>query len=155
MKNLFLALVAVASLFLTACSSCLGHTPTPGEAAPQAEAPDDTQSMVTRLDSLLQVGDGAQFYAILASVSEKMMEVEDTVQARQYLAELHEFLTSHQEQIDALAKSTTDAVASQELPGLVSFFSDIDQLLVFYNLDQSATDVAENITDMPSGNGEQ
>lgn len=154
MKRLLLALVAASTLFLTACSSCLGHTPTPGEAAPQAEAPDDTRSMVSQLDSLLGTGDGAQFYALLANVPEKLMAVEDTALTRQYLIELQEYLTSHREQIDALVKNTTDAVASQELPGLVGFFSDIDQLLAFYNLNQPNADVAENTAETPSGNGE-
>ena len=116
MKKLFLALVAASTLLLTACSSCLGTTPTPGEAAPQGKAPDDTQSMVLVLDSLLKAGNGAQFYAILANVPEKMMEVTDTTQAREYLIELQEYLSSHQEQIDNLVQNTSDAIAKTELP---------------------------------------
>lgn len=132
MKKLFLALVAASTLYLTGCSSCLGTTPTPGEAAPQAEAPENTQSMVVTLDSLLKAGDGAQFYAILANVAEKMMEVTDTAQAAAYLMELQSYLTTNQEQIETLIKNTSDAVAKQEMPGLVSFFSDIDMLQSVY-----------------------
>ena len=132
MKKLFSALIAASTLYLTGCSSCLGTTPTPGEAAPQAEAPENTQSMVVTLDSLLKVGDGAQFYAILANVAEKMMEVTDTAQAAAYLMELQSYLTTNQEQIETLIKNTSDAVAKQEMPGLVSFFSDIDMLQSVY-----------------------
>lgn len=132
MKKLFSALVAASTLYLTGCSSCLGTTPTPGEAAPQAEAPENTQSMVVTLDSLLKAGDGAQFYAILANVAEKMMEVTDTAQAAAYLMELQSYLTTNQEQIETLIKNTSDAVAKQEMPGLVSFFSDIDMLQSVY-----------------------
>ena len=132
MKKLFSALIAASTLYLTGCSSCLGTTPTPGEAAPQAEAPENTQSMVVTLDSLLKAGDGAQFYAILANVAEKMMEVTDTAQAAAYLMELQSYLTTNQEQIETLIKNTSDAVAKQEMPGLVSFFSDIDMLQSVY-----------------------
>lgn len=142
MKKFFLALVAASTLFLTACSSCLGTTPTPGEAAPQGEAPDDTQSMVSVLDSLLKAGNGAQFYAILANVPEKMMEVTDTAEARGYLIELQEYLSSHQEQIDALVQNTSDAIAKAELPGLVTFFSDIDMLQSVYGFVQPSVDMA-------------
>ena len=145
MKKLLLALVAVSTLFLTACSSCLGTTPTPGEAAPQADAPDDTQSMVSSLDSLLKAGDGAKIYAILANVSEKMMEVTDTAKAREYLMELNIFISAHQEELTALAKSSSDAVTKQELPGLVTFFSDINMLQTVYGFVQPAADMAENV----------
>jgi hypothetical protein len=144
MKKLFLAIVACSTLFFTACSSCMGHTPTPGEAAPQGEAPDDTRSMVMILDSLLTAGDAAQFYGILANVPEKMTEVTDTALAREYLIELQEYLFGHQEQIDALVQNTSDEIAKQELPGLVTFFSDIDQLMAFYHLEQPAADVADH-----------
>ncbi len=142
MKKLFLALVAASTLYLTGCSSCLGTTPTPGEAAPQAEAPENTQSMVVTLDSLLKAGDGAQFYAILANVAEKMMEVTDTAQAAAYLMELQSYLTTNQEQIETLIKNTSDAVAKQEMPGLVSFFSDIDMLQSVYGFVQPSVDMA-------------
>lgn len=136
MKKLFLALVAVSTLYLTACSSCLGHTPTPGEAAPQGEAPDDTQSMVSVLDSLLKKGDGARFYGILANVPEKMMEETDTAKVYQYVRDLHEFITGHQEAIATLIQNTSDPVAKEELPGLVSFFSDIDMLQSVFGFGQ-------------------
>ena len=147
MKKLFLALVAVSTMLLTACSSCLGTTPTPGEAAPQSEAPDNTESMVTILDSLLKVGNGAQFYAILANVPEKMMEVTDTAKSREYLMDLQEYLSGHREQIDALIQNTSDAIAKQELPGLVTFFSDLNMLQSVYGFIQPDLDMAENVSD--------
>ena len=88
--------------------------------------------MVVTLDSLLKAGDGAQFYAILANVAEKMMEVTDTAHAAAYLMELQSYFTTNQEQIETLIKNTSDAVAKQEMPGLVSFFSDIDMLQSVY-----------------------
>ena len=136
MKKLFLALVAASTLYLTACSSCLGHTPTPGEAAPQAEAPDDTKSMVDVLDSLLKKGDGARFYGILANVPEKMMEETDTAKVLQYVTDLREFLTGHQEEIASLIQNTSDPIAKEELPGLVSFFSYIDMLQSVFGFGQ-------------------
>ena len=154
MKKLFLAVVVASTLFLTACSSCLGTTATPGNAAPQGEAPDDTQSMVSILDSLLRAGDAAQFYGVLANVPEKMMEVADTAQIRDYLVELYEYLTAHQAEIDALVENSSDTVTKQELPGLVKFFSDIDQLLAFYGLRQTNVDMADHVTDETSPNGE-
>ena len=158
MRKLFLAFIASSALFLTACSSCLGHTPTPGEAAPQAVAPDDTLSMVSTLESLLKAGDGAQFYAVLANVPEKMMELTDSVQARQYLTTLCEFMSSHQEQINALVSNTSDALAAQELPGLVQFFSDPEKLQTFIGqlpaFAQPANDVAGTVTEGASGTEE-
>ena len=144
MKNLLLALVAVSTLYLAACSSCLGHTPTPGEAAPQADAPEDTQSMVSVLDSLLKVGDGAQFYGILANVPEKMMEENDTAKVRLYVTDLQKYLTAHQDEIAALIQNTSDPVAKEELPGLVSFFSDINMLQSVYGFGQQDNDTNKN-----------
>ena len=144
MKKLFLALVAASTLYLTACSSCLGHTPPPGEAAPQANAPDDTQSMVGVLDSLLKKGDGAHFYGILANVPEKMMEETDTAKVHQYVKDLQEFLTGHQDEIAALIQNTSDPVAKEELPGLVSFFSDTDMLQSVFGFGQHDNDNTKN-----------
>jgi len=144
MKKLCLALVAASTLFLTACSSCLGHTPTPGEAAPQGDAPESTQSMVSALDSLLKAGDGAQFYALLANVPEKMMEETDTAKICQYVTELQTYLSTHQEEIAALVSNTTDPIAKEELPNMVSFFSDINQLQTFYGFDLQDNNVTQN-----------
>ena len=142
MKKLLLALVAISTLYLTACSSCLGTTPTPGEAAPQAEAPKDTRSMVAVLDSLLKAGDGAQFYGVLANVPEKMMDETDTAKVQMYVMQLQEFITENQQQIDALIQNTSDPVAKTELPGLVTFFSDIDKLRSVFGFGQPADDMA-------------
>lgn len=134
MKNLFLTLVALCTLLLTACSSCLGTTPTPGKAAPQAEASGNIQSTVDMLDSLLQAGDGAQFYAVLANVPEKLMDESDSMKVQTYVSELHEFLTTHQEPIAAMAGRADDPVTKEELPKLVAFFSDSEQLQAFYGV---------------------
>lgn len=151
MRKLFLAFIASSTLFLTACSSCLGHTPTPGTAAPQAEAPDDTQSLVATLDSLLKAGDGAQFYAVLANVPEKMMEVTDSTQARQYLKDLSSFLSTHQQEVADLIGKTGDALAAQDLSGLVQFFSDSDQVMTYFHLGGAEGDVVGNVGQTPSG----
>ena len=93
--------------------------------------------MVAVLDSLLKAGDGAQFYGVLANVPEKMMEESDTAKVKRYVMELFEYLTAHQEQIVALADKSADAVTKEELPKLVHFFTDLDQLQAFYGLSQS------------------
>ena len=92
--------------------------------------------MVDVLDSLLKKGDGARFYGILANVPEKMMEETDTAKVLQYVTDLREFLTGHQEEIASLIQNTSDPVAKEELPGLVSFFSDIDMLQSVFGFGQ-------------------
>ena len=147
MKKLLLALVAASTLLLTACSSCLGTTPTPGEPAPQAEAPDDPQSMVRDLDSLLKAGNGAQLCAKLSNGMEKMSWATDTALVREYGMTLHEYVTSHKDEITALVPNISNPEAKRELPGLVTFFSDIDKLQDFINMLPAFASVEQPETD--------
>ena len=86
------------------------------------------------------------------------MELTDSVQARQYLTTLCEFMSSHQEQINTLVSNTSDALAAQELPGLVQFFSDPEKLQTFIEqlpaFAQPANDVAGTVTEGASGTEE-
>ena len=147
MKKLFLALVAASTLFLTACSSCLGTTPTPGEAAPQAEAPDDPQSMVHDLDSLLKAGNGEQLYAKLSSGMEKMSWATDIDSVRDYGMMLHEYVTNHRDEIIALVPNISNPDAKRDLPGFVYLFCDLNMLQSVYGfvipVDMAATNENE------------
>ena len=156
MKKLLFALVAVSTLLLTSCSSCLGTTPTPGEPAPQAEAPDDPQSMVRDLDSLLEAGNGAQLCAKLSNGMEKMSWANDTALVREYGMTLYEYVTNHKDEITALVPNISNPEAKRELPGLVTFFSDIDKLQTFINtlpaFASLETNMAENVADESTTN---
>ena len=155
MKKLFLALVAVSTLFLTACSSCLGTTPTPGEAAPQAEAPDDPQSMVRELDSLLKAGNGEQFYAKLVNGMEKMNWATDTDSVRDYGMILHGYVTNHRDEIIALVPNISNPDAKRDLPGFVDLFCDLNMLQSVYGFILPDTDLAENVGDESAVNGNE
>jgi len=148
MKKLFLALVAASTLYLTGCSSCLGTTSTPGEAAPQAEASNDPEQTVNVLDSLLKAGNGEQFYAILANVPEIMMEASDTTELQNYGMVLHHFFVAHQDEIDRLVASSSDPLVQEVLPGLVSSFSNDSTLQTFIHTLPAFTNSVSPATDM-------
>lgn len=143
MRTLVLTLVALATLMLSACSSCLGRTPTPGEAAPQAEAPDNTLSMLSTLDSLLNSGDGEALYANMSSIYEKVIAFEDAAKAKACLDSLHHFFLGNEEQIASVLAGISNTEYADDARKLADSFAHqpVDELLLSlgYTVDSAET----------------